>query len=83
MKIYLKELPPYYRGLCITKKLTPGKWYNGELTHTMYDPQTFQKIDPCYVVVCDDDKLRKVDAKWFITLEDWRENKINNVLDES
>ncbi len=83
IKIYLKELLVYDCDLCITKKLTPGKWYQGDLTPTMYDINTYNPVEPHYVVVCDDGKLRKVEAKWFITLEDWRENKINKVLGES
>lgn len=60
--------------------LTKGKLYQGELTPTMYDPQTFQPAEPSYIVKCDDDKFRKFEAKHFITLEEWREMKLNQIL---
>ena len=77
MKLYCKEdsLIPF-----TLYNLTLGKWYNGELTPTMYDPQTLQPADPSYIVTCDDGKMRKVDAKHFITLEEWRGSQLDKVL---
>lgn len=61
------------------RKLTPGRWYMGSLTPTMYDPNTLQPAEPSYIVTCDDGKARKVDSKYFITLEEWRENQFNKI----
>jgi hypothetical protein len=59
--------------------LTLGETYEGELTPTIYDPQTLQPASPSYVVKCNDDNFRKVDAKYFITLEELREKKLNEL----
>jgi len=45
----------------------------------MYDPQTLQPISPSYVVKCNDGFIRKVDAEYFITQEEWRERKLNEL----
>ena len=53
-----------------------------DLTPTMYDPNTYQPVEPSYIVKCDDNKLRKVEAKYFITLEDWRSRQIGKILSD-
>lgn len=75
IKLYLLEQPADLRWL------TSGKIYDGELTPVSYDPQTLQPAPPSYVVICDDGKMRKVDASFFITLEQLREEKLNKILD--
>lgn len=57
-----------------------GKIYEGELTPKIYDPQTLQPAEPCYIVKCHDGKYRKFMAKHFITLEEWREKQIDKIL---
>ena len=42
--------------------LTANNWYDGELTPTIYDPQTLQPAKPSYIVKCNDGKFRKVDG---------------------
>jgi hypothetical protein len=74
-KLYLLEQPADLRWI------TPGRIYDGELTPVIYDPQTLQPVPPSYVVICDDGKMRKVDASFFITLEQLREEKLNKILD--
>jgi hypothetical protein len=78
IKIYLLEQPADLRFEVIW--LTPGKIYDGELTPVIYDPQTLQPVPPSYVVICDDGKMRKVDSSFFITLEQLREEKLNQLL---
>ena len=57
-----------------------GKIYDGELTPTMYDPNTFQPAKPHYIIKCDDGKFRKFMAEHFITLEEWREKQLDKIL---
>jgi hypothetical protein len=67
--------------------LTINKWYEGNLTpllrsalnRTIYDPQTLQPVPPSYIVRCNDGKYRKVDAEYFLTIEDWREKKLKEL----
>ena len=61
----------------------PGNFYEGELTPVMYDPVTLKPVAPSYVIKCDDGKWRKIDAKHFMTIEEFREQQINKVLDEN
>jgi hypothetical protein len=77
MKIYLIKLPPF--GYNSPELFTINKWYEGDLTPTMYDPQTLQPAIPSYVVRCNDGKWRKVDTKYFLTAEEWREKKLNEL----
>ena len=67
-------------GLTPDTYLTQGKVYEGDLTPTMYDPQTLQPAKPSYIVKCDDGKFRKFMTEHFLTLEEWREKQINSVL---
>ena len=67
-------------GLKPNTYLTKGKVYEGDLTPTMYDPQTLEPAAPCYIVKCDDSKFRKFEAKHFMTLEEWREKQLDKIL---
>lgn len=60
--------------------LQMGKIYEGELTPTIYDPQTLKPAEPSYIIKCDDGKYRKFMAKHFITLEEWRERQLDKIL---
>ena len=61
------------------KVLTLNHCYEGDLTPTIYNPQTLQPAPPYYVVKCNDDKFRKVDGEYFITLEEFRDKKLNEL----
>ncbi len=77
--LYLKDtLAPVDR---MAYYVTPGKFYQGDLTPVMYHPNTFQPVEPSYIIKCDDGKLRKMDCKHFITLEDWRSQRLNLILE--
>jgi hypothetical protein len=66
------------------KELLPvNNWYEGELTPTIYDPQTLQPEPPAYIVKCSDGNLRKAVADNFITQEEWRERQLNQILSVS
>jgi hypothetical protein len=58
----------------------PGSFYECELTPVIYDPVTLKPVAPSYVIKCDDGKFRKMDAKHFMTLEEFREQQINKIL---
>ena len=77
MKIYLIKLPPF--GYNSPELFTINKWYDGDLTPTMYDPQTLQPAIPSYIVKCNNNKWIKVDTKYFITQEEWREKKLKEL----
>ena len=57
--------------------------YEGELTPTIYNPQTLQPAPPSYIVKCNDGKFRKVDGEYFLTEEEWRERQLNQILSVS
>jgi len=59
--------------------LIMGKMYECELTPTIYDPLTFQLDKPSYIVTCEDGKMRKYKADYFITLTELRETKLNEL----
>ena len=82
IKLLFIESDYFPQDLTVSKKLTPGNWYMCDLTPTMYDPNTYQPVEPSYIVKCDDNKLRKVEAKYFITLEDWRSRQIGKILSD-
>ena len=60
--------------------LPVNNWYEGELTPTMYDPQTFQPSSAHYIVKCSDGKFRKAGAEYFLTEQEWRERQLNKLL---
>ena len=60
--------------------LPVNNWYEGELTPTIYNPQTLQPAPPAYIVKCSDGKFRKVGGEYFITQEQWRERQLNQIL---
>ncbi len=78
MKLYLTKLPPF--GYNSEELFTVGEWYEGELTPTIYDPQTLKPAPPAYIVRCNDANYRKVDCVYFITLEEFRERQLNKIL---
>ena len=63
------------------KEVLPvNNWYEGELTPTIYDPQTLQPASPHYIVKCSDGKFRKAGAEYFLTEQEWRERQLNKIL---
>ena len=81
-RIYLKDtISPVDK---MVYYVTPGRFYYGDLTPVMYDPITFKpdihRFPPSYVIKCDDGKFRKMDAKHFMTLEEFREQQLNKIL---
>lgn len=94
MKLYLTKMPPF--GYDSGEFFTINKWYEGDLTPTIYDPNTMvvanpqtlqpvipleemNKMSPSYVVKCDDGFIRNVHAEYFITQEEYRERKLNEL----
>jgi hypothetical protein len=77
MKIVLIKIPFGHEDL-----LTIGNVYSGEVSPQIYDPNTFLLKPPAYIVKCDDGKFRKVETDFFITLEECREIKLKQILDE-
>lgn len=77
MKIYLIKS---FLDKSWNEILTLNKCYEGELTPIIYDPNTFQKTSPSYIVKCNDGKFRKVDTEYFITQEEWREQQLNKII---
>ena len=66
------------------KEVLPvNNWYEGELTPTIYDPNTLQPAPPAYIIKCSDGKFRKADGDHFITQGEWRERQLNQILSVS
>jgi hypothetical protein len=63
--------------------LPVNNWYEGELTPTIYNPQTLQPAPPSYIVKCSDGKFIKVGGEYFLTKEEWREKQLNQILSVS
>jgi hypothetical protein len=83
IKLYLKEIPHSY-GIILDAYLNIGNVYEGELCPVIYDPYksspgNLQPVPPSYVIKCDDGKWRKVDASFFITFEEMRNEKLNDL----
>ncbi len=77
MKLVLIKKPIYPTS---TEELfTVGKCYDGDLVPIQYDPQTLQPAPASYVIKCDDGYNRKVDALYFITLEELRQKKLEEL----
>jgi len=62
-----------------TLVINSGIWYFADVSPTMYDPQTFDVIR-YYIIECDDGKTRKFDMNKFITMCEWRENRLKSLL---
>ena len=56
-----------------------GNFYEGELTPIVYDPVTYEPVAPSYVIKCGDGKFRKMDAKNFMTIEEFRDKKLKDL----
>jgi hypothetical protein len=59
--------------------LIRGNMYECELTPTMYDPNTYQPVEPYYIVRCEDDKFRKYYAEYFIDIVELRDEKLKEL----
>jgi hypothetical protein len=59
-------MPPF--GLNSDELFTINKWYDGDLKTSFF-----------YVVGCDDGFIRKVGTEYFITQEEYREIKLNEL----
>ena len=82
MKLYLiKKIThtPWPYNKTYDDILTLNNWYEGDLTPTMYDPQTLQPSNPYYIVKCNDGKCRKILAEYFITQEELRDKKLKEL----
>jgi hypothetical protein len=78
IKLFLKEITHTggFNNLDVVGNLTIGKIYEGVLTPTITDPITLKPLAPSYTVRCNDNRFRKVDASFFLTIEELRENKL-------
>ena len=47
MKLYLTKIPPF--GYNSEELFTVGKWYEGDLVPTIYDPQTLKPAPASYI----------------------------------
>jgi hypothetical protein len=54
--------------------------YEGDFTPTIYDPQTLKPSEPSYTIKCDDGKYRKFMTEHFLTLEEYRNQKLDKIL---
>ena len=79
MKLYLKEIPGSEHGYRCEDYLKVGNIYNGELCPVITNPYTLQLAPPAYIIRCDDGSWRKVDASFFIELEEMRSKKLNEL----
>ena len=59
--------------------LIMGKMYECELTPKIYNPLTFQLDKPSYIVTCEDGKMRKYYAEYFIDIVELREEKLKEL----
>ena len=69
-----------YKGLEKPGVLSSNKIYECEYTPKMYDPQSFNQYRHL-IVKCDDDKYRKFETFDFISVDEWRNKKIFEILD--
>lgn len=67
-------------GITPPTYLSKGKIYDGDWVPTQYDPQTLKPADPSYIIKCDDGKYRKLMAKHFIALEEYRNQQLDKIL---
>lgn len=66
MKLYLIKIPPF--GLNSDELFTINKWYDGDIKKSFF-----------YVVKCDDGFIRNVHAEYFITQEEYRGRRLNEL----
>jgi hypothetical protein len=67
--------------LRIKYKLSTNKLYTGEKTPTLYDPNTFEKIETDFFILkCDDNKFRKVSEIYLMNQSDRRDFILNEIL---
>lgn len=68
-----------YNGLSTDDILTIGKLYNGNKTPALIDPATHKLIKDAYIIMCDDNILRRIDTDFFITLNEFRHKQLNEL----
>ena len=61
--------------------ITLGKVYHASETPMMYDSITFQPTGRAYVITGNDGLDRKYDMKWFTKLSEFRNNRIDEILE--
>jgi hypothetical protein len=86
---YVKEISSVFKigGAPVTRNtigsiLKLGNSYEGDLTPTMINPNTYLPAPPSYVIKCDDGMFRKFDAEFFITEQEWKQMNRENKLKE-
>ena len=80
---YIKEMSEVFKIDGHTSNfLTLGNSYEGDLTPTIIDPNTYLPAPPSYVIKCDDGMFRKFDAEFFITEQEWKQMNRENKLKE-
>jgi hypothetical protein len=71
IKVRLKdEIPAWY--------IKPGIWYSAERSLTTYDATTFNPSF-YYLITCDDGLCRKFDVRKFITIDEWRKDRLEDL----
>lgn len=60
--------------------LTKGKIYDCFLTPTLFDPRTMKPLPDSYITNGNDGGCRKYDARCFMTIEEYREEKLNELI---
>lgn len=59
--------------------LKKDKNYEGDFTPTMYDPNTLMPAPKGVVIRCEDGKMRKFEASDFYTIQELRDQKLDEL----
>lgn len=74
---------PYFKNEDLYKTyVNKDSIYEGSLTPQTYDPETMLPLPENYIITCNDGHARIISKKHFITLQEWREQQINEILNE-
>ena len=59
--------------------LKKDKNYKGDFTPIMYDPNTLMPVPKGVVICCEDGKMRKFEASDFYTIQEVRDQKLDEL----
>jgi hypothetical protein len=69
-----------FKGASLESELTFGKIYSASKFFTAKKMENSLVNPSHYFVINDSNMLSKYHSKYFVTIEEWRENQLNNII---
>lgn len=79
MKVIFRNLNIDYCEYAGNRLIVANKIYDAEETPALTDPYTFNMVTQ-YIIRCEDNSLRAFPSEFFMSIEEFRDNKLNELV---